>query len=270
MKSMENCMVIWWEIIGFSAWECGGFGYLMLQSFWGCNEFNEKPKRIWTLKLVFNNSLSCCFSSVNLNSVFPRRKFVVWGDEHCYLLVPLSLFIVSNRQNRFFFQEQLYTSFTLVFMFIIPLFILVSSYISTFRTISSKSFIFLLFLNSHQPRNNPDLSEKGSERVFKLEATIHSDHMRRSDSNRQKLIHKAKMKSLRISVVIVAAFIICWTPYYAMMLIFMFTNPDERLSEDLQSGIFFFGMSNSLINPLIYGAFQYQPIKKRRQYLQKR
>ncbi|KAG5680562.1 hypothetical protein PVAND_010061 [Polypedilum vanderplanki] len=143
-------------------------------------------------------------------------------------------------------QEQIYTCFTLVFMFIIPLFILVSSYISTFRTISS------------------------SERVFKLEATIYTDHIRRSDSNRQKLIHKAKMKSLRISVVIVAAFIVCWTPYYAMMLIFMFMNPDERLSEDLQSGIFFFGMSNSLINPIIYGAFQYQPIKKRRQYLKRR
>lgn len=115
-------------------------------------------------------------------------------------------------------------------------------------------------------------SKLGSERVFKLEATLPTskDHIRRSDSNRQKLIHKAKMKSLRISVVIVAAFIVCWFPYYAMMLIFMFTNPDERLSDDLQSGIFFFGMSNSLINPLIYGAFQYQPIKKRRQYLQRR
>lgn len=114
------------------------------------------------------------------------------------------------------------------------------------------------------------ISGSGSERMFKIETTIHSDYIRRSDSNRQKLIHKAKMKSLRISVVIVAAFIICWTPYYAMMLIFMFTNPDERLSDDLQSGIFFFGMSNSLINPLIYGAFQYQPIKKKRQYLQRR
>lgn len=45
--------------------------------------------------------------------------------------------------------------------------------------------------------------------MFKLETghtttTNHFDHMRRSDSNRQKLIHKAKMKSLRISVVIVA------------------------------------------------------------------
>lgn len=130
--------------------------------------------------------------------------------------------------------------------------------------------------------------------MFKLETghtstTNHFDHMRRSDSNRQKLIHKAKMKSLRISVVIVAgcnlslfeilldvvekncfSVIVCWTPYFAMMLIFMFTNVSETLSEDLQSGIFFFGMSNSLINPIIYGAFQYQPIKKRRHYLKRR
>jgi gonadotropin-releasing hormone receptor len=111
----------------------------------------------------------------------------------------------------------------------------------------------------------------GSERMFKFEASMQSNNVRRSDSNRQKLIHKAKMKSFRISVVIVAAFIICWTPYYAMMLIFMFMNPDERLSDDLQSGIFFFGMSNSLINPLIYGFFHTnQPMRRRRQYLQAR
>lgn len=35
-------------------------------------------------------------------------------------------------------QEQLYTTFTLVFMFIIPLLILIGTYLSTFMTISSK------------------------------------------------------------------------------------------------------------------------------------
>ncbi|GLG95492.1 Tyramine receptor 1, partial [Gryllus bimaculatus] len=72
------------------------------------------------------------------------------------------------------------------------------------------------------------------------------------------------MKSLRISIVIVAAFIVWWTPYYTMMIIFMFLNPDKHLSEDLQSWIFFFGMSNSLVNPIIYGAFHlWRPRKKR-------
>lgn len=55
------------------------------------------------------------------------------------------------------------------------------------------------------------------------------DYEHRAQNNRQKLIHRAKMKSLRISVAIVAAFIICWTPYYILMLIFMFWNPDDEV-----------------------------------------
>lgn len=82
---------------------------------------------------------------------------------------------------------------------------------------------------------------------------------------RQQLINRAKIKSLRISVAIVAAFIICWSPYYVMMLTFMFLNPNRKLSDDLQSGIFFFGMSNSLVNPLIYGAFHLWPMKNKNQ-----
>lgn len=33
-----------------------------------------------------------------------------------------------------------------------------------------------------------------------------------------------------MSVVIVAAFLIWWTPYYVMMMIFMFWNPDKEVS----------------------------------------
>ncbi|KAI9575404.1 hypothetical protein GQX74_014814 [Glossina fuscipes] len=91
-----------------------------------------------------------------------------------------------------------------------------------------------------------------SEKIFQNSTQDACTTQPLRQSNRQRLIHKAKMKSLRISVVIIIAFLVCWTPYYVMMVIFMFWNPDIRLGEDLQSAIFFFGMSNSLINPLIY------------------
>ncbi|XP_061400316.1 uncharacterized protein LOC133336036, partial [Musca vetustissima] len=136
-------------------------------------------------------------------------------------------------------QEQLYATFTLVFTFLLPLCILFGSYMSTFRTISSSEKMF-------QGSKLADYTNKPS-----------------SKTNRQRLIHKAKMKSLRISVVIIIAFLICWTPYNVMMLIFMFWNPDKRFGEDLQSAIFFFGMSNSLVNPLIYGAFHLCPMKRK-------
>ncbi|XP_075979736.1 gonadotropin-releasing hormone receptor-like [Anticarsia gemmatalis] len=134
-------------------------------------------------------------------------------------------------------QEQAYTTLSLVFMFILPLVILVSTYVSTVRTIAQ------------------------SEKVFKPEVRRQEKYFT-PDMNRRRLIDRAKMKSLRMSVVIVAAFLIWWTPYYVMMIIFTFLNPDKDQSEELLSGIFFFGMSNSLVNPVIYGAFHLWPKKK--------
>ncbi|XP_026325963.1 gonadotropin-releasing hormone receptor [Hyposmocoma kahamanoa] len=134
-------------------------------------------------------------------------------------------------------QEQAYTTLSLVFMFVLPLLILVSTYVSTVRTIAK------------------------SEKVFKPEVRRQEKYLT-PDMNRRRLIDRAKMKSLRMSVVIVAAFIIWWTPYYIMMIIFTFWNPDKNQSEELLSGIFFFGMSNSLVNPVIYGAFHLWPKKK--------
>lgn len=134
-------------------------------------------------------------------------------------------------------QEQAYTTLSLIFMFILPLIILVSTYVSTVRTIAR------------------------SEKVFKPEVRRQEKYFT-PDMNRRRLIDRAKMKSLRMSVVIVAAFLIWWTPYYVMMIIFTFLNPDKNQSEELLSGIFFFGMSNSLVNPVIYGAFHLWPKKK--------
>ncbi|XP_014365357.2 gonadotropin-releasing hormone receptor [Papilio machaon] len=135
-------------------------------------------------------------------------------------------------------QEQTYTTLSLVFMFIIPLIILMSTYISTVRTI------------------------EGSKRIFEIGCKRH-EMLSNLDVNRTRLIDRAKMKSLRMSIVIVTAFVIWWTPYYIMMIIFTFWNPEKNLGENLLSGIFFFGMSNSLVNPVIYGAFHLWPKKKR-------
>ncbi|KAF4522895.1 hypothetical protein B566_EDAN012053, partial [Ephemera danica] len=101
-----------------------------------------------------------------------------------------------------------------------------------------------------------------SERLFKAEihengATTTGSGRRictaAPDLNRRRLMQRAKVKSLRISVVIVVAFIIWWMPYNVMLIFFMFVRPEE--DEALRTAIFFFGMSNSLVNPLIYGAF---------------
>ncbi|XP_050739092.1 gonadotropin-releasing hormone receptor-like [Eriocheir sinensis] len=134
--------------------------------------------------------------------------------------------------------EKLYAVFSLVCMFVLPLLILLLTYISTFITLHK------------------------SEKVFRSERTTLGNTC--PEFNRRRLLRKAKMRALRISVVIVLAFVICWTPYYMMMIIFLFTTVEENVAAELQSGIFFFGMSNSLVNPIIYGAFHLCRCHKRR------
>lgn len=71
----------------------------------------------------------------------------------------------------------------------------------------------------------------GSEKSFKFDVTNNKiKNQITGDINRRRLMHRAKSKSLRISIVIVTAFVIWWTPYYIMMIIFMFLDPDEHVS----------------------------------------
>ncbi|XP_019845011.2 gonadotropin-releasing hormone receptor [Bactrocera dorsalis] len=136
-------------------------------------------------------------------------------------------------------QEQSYTTFTLFSTFLIPFCVLTVTYISTFRAISRSEKIFL------GPQQEPHTSAN----------LMHT--------NRQRLIHKAKMNSLRLSFVIIIAFLICWAPYCTLMVLLQFVDIDDATSKRLIDGIFFFGMSNSLVNPLIYGAFHLHTIKSK-------
>lgn len=92
--------------------------------------------------------------------------------------------------------------------------IIINRYQSSFYTVS----FFLLFTES--------------EKVFKPEVRRQEKYLT-PDMNRRRLIDRAKMKSLRMSVVIVAAFIIWWTPYYIMMIIFTFANPNKDVSNKM-------------------------------------
>ena len=48
-------------------------------------------------------------------------------------------------------------------------------------------------------------------------------------TQRRIIFKKAKKKSLRISIILVTAFIVCWTPYYFMMIAFIFLNPNDKV-----------------------------------------
>ncbi|KAF0021838.1 hypothetical protein F2P81_025909 [Scophthalmus maximus] len=65
------------------------------------------------------------------------------------------------------------------------------------------------------------------------------------------------MRTLKMSIVIVLSFIICWTPYYLLGLWYWFF-PDDlegKVSHSLTHILFIFGLVNACLDPVIYGLF---------------
>lgn len=69
-------------------------------------------------------------------------------------------------------------------------------------------------------------------------------------------IGRAKIQTIKMTFMIVVAFVVCWTPYYVMCL-WYWIHPYSAKTVDkkIQETLFIFAVSNSCVNPLVYGCF---------------
>ncbi|KAK5902286.1 hypothetical protein CesoFtcFv8_007556 [Champsocephalus esox] len=124
-------------------------------------------------------------------------------------------------------QETLYNIFNFVCLFLLPLVIMIFCYTR-----------ILIEISSRMAQNNL------------LSRDI---HLRRSHNN----IPKARMRTLKMSIVIVTSFIVCWTPYY-MLGLWYWLFPDkmeEMVSHSMTHMLFIFGLFNACLDPITYGLF---------------
>ncbi|XP_010001135.1 PREDICTED: putative gonadotropin-releasing hormone II receptor [Chaetura pelagica] len=77
--------------------------------------------------------------------------------------------------------------------------------------------------------------------------------LRRSQNN----IPRARLRTLKMSLVIVSSFILCWTPYYLLGLWYWFCPRamEKRVSPALTHILFIFGLFNACLDPITYGLF---------------
>lgn len=77
--------------------------------------------------------------------------------------------------------------------------------------------------------------------------------LRRSRNN----IPRARLRMLKMSLVIVSSFILCWTPYYLLGLWHWFCPRvmEKRVSPALTHILFIFGLFNACLDPITYGLF---------------
>ncbi|XP_029951749.1 gonadotropin releasing hormone receptor 4 [Salarias fasciatus] len=124
-------------------------------------------------------------------------------------------------------QETLYNMFTFVCLFLLPLAIMIFCYTRILVEISS--------------------------RMARSNLLSRDVHLRRSHNN----IPKARMRTLKMSIVIVTSFIICWTPYYLLGLWYWLfpEKMEETVSHSLTHMLFIFGLFNACLDPITYGLF---------------
>ncbi|TRY66940.1 hypothetical protein TCAL_07655 [Tigriopus californicus] len=152
-------------------------------------------------------------------------------------------------------QEQLYSIFNLVCNFIIPLVILILTCSSTLVRLKDNERGF------HPPSATPARSKASSNNTTTTSSaattgtTTTSSYLSQAEQTRQKKMRRATRRSLHMSLYIVGAFLVCWIPYYVVSMIIIFSPNPEKVPPMLLDGIFCFGMFNSLLNPIIYGAF---------------
>ncbi|XP_068173379.1 gonadotropin-releasing hormone II receptor-like isoform X1 [Antennarius striatus] len=124
-------------------------------------------------------------------------------------------------------HETAYNMFTFCCLFLLPLVIMITCYTRIFCEISRRL-----------RKDNLPSSEV---------------NLRCSKNN----IPRARMRTLKMSIVIVLSFIICWTPYYLLGLWYWFF-PDDlegKVSHTLTHILFIFGLGNACLDPVIYGLF---------------
>lgn len=83
--------------------------------------------------------------------------------------------------------------------------------------------------------------------------TVGGDRIRRSSLG---FLGRAKIRTLKMTIIIVLVFFVCWTPYYVMS-VWYWCDRDTALLVDqrIQKGLFLFACTNSCMNPIVYGLF---------------
>ncbi|XP_058809239.1 adipokinetic hormone/corazonin-related peptide receptor variant I-like isoform X2 [Phymastichus coffea] len=219
--------------------------------------------------LYLSNNILICVSldryfavlyPLRMNDARRRGKFmltVAWVSSIVYTIPQSIVFHVSTHpQHKNFTQcvsfesfpsdlfEKIYNVFCIVTMYFIPLTIICWVYLQILCEISSKS-----------KDSKPDIIMSNSDGTISTSNANQKNRMRlrRSDMSS---IERARSRTLKMTIKIVVAFILCWTPYITMSLWYVIDNESAKsVNYMVQESLFIMAVGNSCANPLVYGSY---------------
>ncbi|XP_031779949.1 ACP receptor isoform X1 [Nasonia vitripennis] len=219
--------------------------------------------------LYLSNNILICVSldryfavlyPLRVNDARRRGKFmlsVAWFFSVLYAIPQSIVFHVENHPHHKNFTqcvtfgafpsdlvENTYNVFCVLTMYFIPLAIICWVYLKILCEISSKS-----------RDNKPVVIKAGSNGTLESSNSNQGSRMRlrRSDMSS---IERARSRTLKMTIIIVVAFIFCWTPYITMNLWYVIDKKSAKeVNEMVQESLFIMAVGNSCANPLVYGSY---------------
>ncbi|XP_035223561.1 cardioacceleratory peptide receptor-like [Stegodyphus dumicola] len=182
--------------------------------------------------------LSALFS---IPAIFLSSKELVEGVPQCWIdLQP--------------WQWQLYMTLVAVSLFFLPAFIIAACYTVIVYTIWTKSRLMGYPKLSKSSSIVGD-SKKSCVSKSKSSTTIENEVDRKRASSRG-IIPRAKIKTVKMTLVIVFVFILCWSPYFVYDLLQVYGQiPDDHTFVAVSTFIQSLAPLNSAANPMIYCLF---------------
>ncbi|GIY50166.1 hypothetical protein CDAR_430321 [Caerostris darwini] len=141
-------------------------------------------------------------------------------------------------------QRKLYFTWLTSYILIIPGVIISYCYINVLRTVWKAA-------REHPPAD--------STSVF----------LRRSQ-NAHATIPRAKIKTLKLTISIIASFVICWTPYFIINMVRIYSDYEIIFPKNVSLGVQTLALLNSALNPIFYGLFNVRLRKDFREIVYRR
>ncbi|XP_022258578.1 gonadotropin-releasing hormone II receptor-like [Limulus polyphemus] len=125
-------------------------------------------------------------------------------------------------------QRKVYFSWLTTYILVIPTVCISFCYLNVLRTLCAAS--------RESPKKKDDIC------------------LRRSVGSAN-AIPRAKIKTLKLTICIIASFVICWTPYFIVHNIRIFSNYNIKIPQTVIVGAETLALLNSALNPIFYGYF---------------
>lgn len=133
-------------------------------------------------------------------------------------------------------HELAYSIFHLTALYVLPLIVIIVSYSLILCKITKKS------------------RECSEIEMNRLDYPWYKSH-HIQNSGMSKII-RARRKTLKMTIVIVLVFATCWTPYFTILSWWLIDRETAaQINSKIERGLFIFAVSNSCMNPIVYGLF---------------